>query len=82
MREELGTILAPVVGERLDPARDAHVTLDAVGARQLGVDSVADEPVHEGVLGRPRHGRLPLTSEELLAAERAEDLANVGHAVA
>ena len=55
VREELGTILAPVVGERLDPARDAHMTLDAVGTRQLA------RRQRRGRAGARRRARSPPT---------------------
>ena len=69
MGEQLGAVLAPVVGQRLDPPRHADVAVDALGARELPVDGVADERVDEGVLRRSEHGRAPLAPEELLAPE-------------
>ena len=74
VRKELGTILAPILRQRLDPPRDANVPVDPVGPRQLAVDRVADERVDEGVLGRPRDSGAPVAAQELLAPERAEQL--------
>ena len=62
VREQLGAILAAVLGERLDPARDAHVSIDAVRAGKLGVDGVAHEAVDERVLCRTGYRGLPLAA--------------------
>ena len=72
VREQLGAVLAPVLGQRLDPARDTDVPVDALGPRKLPVHGVAHERVDESVLGRAEHRRPPLAAEELLAPERAE----------
>ena len=73
VREQLGTVLAPVVGQGLDPSGDPDVALDPVGTRKLPVDGVADERVDERVLRGPEDRRAPVAPEELLAPERAQD---------
>ena len=73
MREQLGAILAPVVGQGLDPSGDPNVALDPVWTRKLPVDGVADERVDEGVLRGSEDCRPPVAPEELLAPERAQD---------
>ena len=75
--EQLGAILPPVLGKGLDPARHPHVAVDAIRARKLGVDRVANEAVDEGVLRRAGDGGLPLAAQELLSPERAEEVVDL-----
>ena len=74
MREHLGVILG--TAERIDPLRGTTVFVGAGGARDLPVGDVAYQQVPEGVFLVVLDRRPPFASNEVLALEGMERVAN------
>jgi hypothetical protein len=74
MRQHLGVILG--TAERIDPLRGTTVFVGAGGARDLPVGDVADQKVPEGVFLVVLDRRPPFASNEVLALEGMERVAN------